>query len=466
MQKLLSKLTALCIATLLSLPVFAQIVNPNPPGATNWTAPGTIGSATPNTGQFTTLSANNTASFTGNTFTFNPGTPSKTSFQIGTGSTTSAGLYMGYEGSSGYGAIWSTGVTPSTSNFVIDTNGSQSYFNGVNNAIISVGGTNVATASSTAFSMNGSMLFEQINGTAAAPSDVFTGATTTGTYWANPGIGFSVAGVSYGTLTSAGFNATTFNGALNGNATTATSATTATNLAGGAADSIPYQTATGTTGFIAAGTNGYVMQMVAGVPAWANSSGVFNPAAVAITGGTINGTTIGATTPSTVSSTGGALNGTIGATTASSGAFTGVTSTSGYAGVSNGTNLCATCLGVSSSNNTNSLSLTNGTPVACTSISVPAGVWLIWGQALFQGAASTTTTDVAANISILSATIPVSSLNYQIQGATFTNANLSGAIPMQIASVTTATTYYLNAVAAFSVSTMTMGCQIEYARIG
>lgn len=53
----------------------------------------------------------------------------------------------------------------------------------------------------------------------------------------------------------------------------------------------------------------------------------YNPASVAITGGTINGTTIGATTASTgsfttLNSTGGALNGTIGATTPATGKFT------------------------------------------------------------------------------------------------------------------------------------------------
>jgi len=63
---------------------------------------------------------------------------------------------------------------------------------------------------------------------------------------------------------------TTFVGALTGNASTAT---TATNLAGGANGSIPYQTASGTTTFLAAGTNGYVLTLASGVPTWAASSG-------------------------------------------------------------------------------------------------------------------------------------------------------------------------------------------------
>lgn len=50
-------------------------------------------------------------------------------------------------------------------------------------------------------------------------------------------------------------------------------ATTATNIAGGAAGSLVYQTAANTTGFIAAGTNTYVLTMVSGSPAWAANLG-------------------------------------------------------------------------------------------------------------------------------------------------------------------------------------------------
>lgn len=59
-------------------------------------------------------------------------------------------------------------------------------------------------------------------------------------------------------------------------ATNATSATTATNLAGGANGSVPYQTGSGATTFLAAGTNGYVMTLASGVPTWAAaaSSGI------------------------------------------------------------------------------------------------------------------------------------------------------------------------------------------------
>lgn len=61
---------------------------------------------------------------------------------------------------------------------------------------------------------------------------------------------------------------------IGGNAATATSATTATNLAGGAASQIPYQTGAGATAFIANGTAGQVLTSAgAGTPVWSGISG-------------------------------------------------------------------------------------------------------------------------------------------------------------------------------------------------
>lgn len=49
----------------------------------------------------------------------------------------------------------------------------------------------------------------------------------------------------------------------------ASTATTATNLASGATGSLPYQSSAGTTTFLAAGTNGYILTLAGGVPTWA-----------------------------------------------------------------------------------------------------------------------------------------------------------------------------------------------------
>lgn len=48
---------------------------------------------------------------------------------------------------------------------------------------------------------------------------------------------------------------------------------TATNIAGGATGSVPYQTGSGATTFLAAGTNGQVLTLAGGVPTWAAAGG-------------------------------------------------------------------------------------------------------------------------------------------------------------------------------------------------
>ena len=67
-------------------------------------------------------------------------------------------------------------------------------------------------------------------------------------------------------------HANTFIGPLQGNADTATLATTATNIAGGAAGSFAYQTASGTTALLPAGTPGQILKTggTGGAPSWTN----------------------------------------------------------------------------------------------------------------------------------------------------------------------------------------------------
>jgi hypothetical protein len=76
---------------------------------------------------------------------------------------------------------------------------------------------------------------------------------------------------------SGNFSAGTITAALSGNATTAT---TATNIAGGAAGGIPYQSGAATTAVLAAGTSGYVLTSGgAGAPSWV----AFSPSNVTTT---------------------------------------------------------------------------------------------------------------------------------------------------------------------------------------
>lgn len=105
------------------------------------------------------------------------------------------------------------------------------------------------------------------NGGIAASSATFT-ATGANIFSVRTSSGINVAaGGVYAPFFSA---STGFFGSLFGNAATATLATTATNLASGAAGSVPYQTGSGATAMLAAGAAGAVLNINAGAtaPAW------------------------------------------------------------------------------------------------------------------------------------------------------------------------------------------------------
>jgi hypothetical protein len=111
----------------------------------------------------------------------------------------------------------------------------------------------MSTQNSTSVSITGGNIDgTTIGGTTAA---AVTGTTVTAnTQFSGPGTGLT------GTASAL---------SIGGNAATATSATTATNLAGGATGSLPYQSGAGATTFLAAGTNGQVLTLAGGVPTWA-----------------------------------------------------------------------------------------------------------------------------------------------------------------------------------------------------
>lgn len=84
----------------------------------------------------------------------------------------------------------------------------------------------------------------------------------------------TTAGTSNQVLLSGGAGAPTFTNQSSLSVGSATTATTATNLAGGGASQIPYQTGAGTTSFIANGTSGQVLTSNgSSAPSWQTSSG-------------------------------------------------------------------------------------------------------------------------------------------------------------------------------------------------
>jgi hypothetical protein len=166
----------------------------------------------------------------------------------------------------------------------------------------------VTSVTNTAIAINGSAVTGAISGQAGSVAN----ALTLGTYLTGTSFNGSAAVTATVDATSANtaskvvardssgdFAAGTITAALSGNATTST---TATNLAGGAANQIPYQTSAGTTAFItaASGTN-YVLNFngstftwvdgtISGVPLGSNLSAL-TAGTYLTSGGTYNGST-------------------------------------------------------------------------------------------------------------------------------------------------------------------------------
>ena len=127
----------------------------------------------------------------------------------------------------------------------------------------------------------------------------------------------------------------TISGSISGNAGTATTATKASNLAGGAAGSLPYQSATDTTAFLTAGTNGQVLTLTGGIPSWTNAS---TGTVTSVSGtGTVSGISLSGTVTTTGNLTlGGTLDlsspPAIGGTTANTVRGTTITATTKFVG--------------------------------------------------------------------------------------------------------------------------------------
>jgi hypothetical protein len=174
--------------------------------------------------------------------------------------------------------ISNTGVTSITTSSGLSTNTSATGDISITNTGVTsaIGGTNISVSS-----FSGDVTFS-VTGT--VPSA--TNATNT----------INIAGGAAGSLPYQGATGTTnmltlgttgyilTAGASTPIWTDASTASigTATNIAGGAAGSLPYQSAAGTTAMLSVGTNGQILTLVSGVPSWqTNTSGVTSIAGTA-----------------------------------------------------------------------------------------------------------------------------------------------------------------------------------------
>jgi hypothetical protein len=139
----------------------------------------------------------------------------------------------------------------------------------------------VTSVTNTSIAINGSAVTGNITGQAGSVANALTAGTyltSAGTFDGSAARTFAVDATNANTASkvvardaSGNFSAGTITAALSG------TATTATNLAGGSAGTIPYQSAAGTTVQLAAGTAGYVLQANgAAAPSWVASTAANN----------------------------------------------------------------------------------------------------------------------------------------------------------------------------------------------
>ncbi|WP_109477725.1 hypothetical protein [Paraburkholderia sp. C35] len=136
-------------------------------------------------------------------------------------------------------------------------------------------------------------------------------------------------------------------------------------------------------------------------------------------------------------------------------------------GVTNGSAAAAGQVGQVLTNATAGTSLTTGTPANATSVSLTAGDWDVQCSATYIPGASTTISTLVQGVSTTSATFPaVNSGAYSQIIASFTTGQGQIAFtPVTTINVSTTTTAYCVAQAAFGVSTMTVSGFIRARRM-
>jgi hypothetical protein len=201
------------------------------------------------------------------------------------GLSTNLGTTPATSGTSGFG----------TAGYLMQTQGSGAAPTWVAQSSIAAGSASTATTATNA--TNVGVTDDTTTATSVYPAWV---TTTTGN------LPIKTASTKLSFVPSTGvLSATSFAGAGTGLTGTASSlsiggnaatATTSTNLTGGASGSLPYQSGAGATTFLAAGTNGYVLTLAAGVPTWAASTGGVTSFSAGTTGFTPSSSTTGAIT--------------------------------------------------------------------------------------------------------------------------------------------------------------------------
>jgi hypothetical protein len=181
----------------------------------------------------------------------------------------------------------------------------------------------------------------------------------------------------------------------------------------------------------------------------------YNPASVAITGGTINSTSIGATTPAAGKFTTIIATSTI--TPNSVAGIVGTTAADSAQAGSVGQILTLTTSTVAG--NFPTATFFNGVDIELT-----AGCWLVTGSYYITPTGGTTLTRAIGGLSLTASVLPAAPL-FQRSGDVSTTAEIGAAVPSQIVNVSVTTHVYLIVNAVFSGSTAALVGQITASRI-
>lgn len=140
-------------------------------------------------------------------------------------------------------------------------------------------------------------------------------------------------------------------------------------------------------------------------------------------------------------------------------------SVAGIKGTTTNDTVNAGGIGENLTGSTSGTSVTNNTATNCTSVSLTAGNWLVWGVVSFAPNASTTVSQIVSGISTTSATLGATGTFTSLAATLTTAAAQSQATPAVTLKLASTTTVYLIGQSQFATSTMTCSGNISALRI-
>lgn len=214
------------------------------------------------------------STWSGNTIAINKGGTGSTSTQYCSLTTNVTGILPIGNGGTGSSATQYCSLSANVTGTLPTANGGTGLTSFTSGGAVYATSTSILTTGTLPISAGGTGAVTQQNAINALVGSV----GTAGYVLRSNGTNVSMAAIQASDIPTLNQNTT-------GNASTATLATTATNLASGAAGSLPYQSAAGTTAMLAAGTQGKALVMGASAPTW--DSVLTNASTVSTSSGTI-----------------------------------------------------------------------------------------------------------------------------------------------------------------------------------